>query len=116
MGLLAVPAVRWDWPVVAALASLLESLNPEMPFDASPPSRDEYLSRCVGGCVHHSIDALVGSLPIHPFVPPWITTAHTRWYLHPTQHAAEMLLALVIFGPLLMVTYKRMVAQMRANK
>lgn len=46
MGLLAaVKKWQWDWPVVTALASLLESLNPEMPFDASPPSQDEYLSR-----------------------------------------------------------------------
>lgn len=42
--------------------------------------------------------------------------APTRWYLHPMQHAAEMLLALAIFGPLLMLTYKQMVDQMRANK
>lgn len=37
----------WDWPVLSALGSLLESLNPEMPFDASQPEVDEYLSRCV---------------------------------------------------------------------
>jgi hypothetical protein len=37
----------WHWPVVSALASLLQSLNPEMPFDTSQPERDEYLSRCV---------------------------------------------------------------------
>lgn len=42
---------------------------------------------------------------------PWYTY---RWYLHPRQHATEMLLALVIFVPLLVVTYARMVQQMRA--
>lgn len=45
--LLPTAAGAWEWPLVRELASLLESLNPEMPFDVSPPQRDEYLSRCV---------------------------------------------------------------------
>lgn len=38
---------KWDWPVVSALASVLESLNPELPWDTSAPQADEYTSRCV---------------------------------------------------------------------
>ena len=34
--------------------------------------------------------------------------------MHPQQHAAEMVICLVVFGPLLVVTYRRMVQQMRA--
>jgi hypothetical protein len=62
-------------------------------------------------CMHAHIHARTGlPPPIQPSSPP----NACRWYLHPTQHAFEMLLALVIFGPLLVVTYSRMVKQMRA--
>ncbi len=73
----------YRFPLVQLLANLLESLNPTLPFDSSPPKGDEYTS---------------------------------RWFTSPLQHAIETLISILLFGPLLVVTWRRMTAQMRARR
>lgn len=53
---------------------------------------------------------------------PFDTSAPTadeytsRWYLHPIQHAAELLVSLILFGPLLILTWRTMIKQIRAQR
>ena len=56
------------FPVVHLLASLLESLNPELPFDASDPKGDEYLSRWHSSPTQHATELLVSFFLFGPLL------------------------------------------------
>lgn len=57
-----------QFPAVRLLASLLESLNPELPFDASDPKGDEYLSRWHSSPTQHAAELIVSFLLFSPLL------------------------------------------------
>lgn len=56
------------FPLVRLLANLLESLNPELPFDASDPKGDEYLSRWHSSPAQHAAELLVSFFLFGPLL------------------------------------------------